>query len=48
MREVIGDAPDASDRFVPARRTRGLTGTVPGTDVNGPCRPDALGNLRCR
>ena len=43
-------APPAGTRFVPARRTNRLgTTTIDGGGaVPGRCRPDALGNLRCR
>jgi len=37
------------DRFVPARETRRLGGTVTlERGMSGPCRPDMLGNLNCR
>jgi hypothetical protein len=37
------------ERFVPSRETRRLGGTtVLPRGTSGPCRPDALGNLRCR
>jgi hypothetical protein len=41
-------ADDADDRFVPARETNRLGGTITDRPVAGPCRPDRLGNFNCR
>jgi hypothetical protein len=48
--ERVREAPEGPPErgFIPARRTRGLGGVRPESDVVGPCRPDRLGNLHCR
>ncbi len=46
VREAPAGQPERG--FIPARRTRGLGGVRPESDVIGPCRPDRLGNLHCR
>lgn len=48
--ERVREAPEGAPErgFIPARRTRGLGGVRPESDVIGPCRADRLGNLHCR
>jgi hypothetical protein len=42
------DPDDDRPRLVPARETNRLGITLTDEPVLGPCRPDQLGNLRCR
>ncbi len=44
---VLPADPGPVTTFVPARKTRGLGGTILDAEP-GRCRPDTLGNLRCR